>query len=145
MGTYIELEAEFSDKFLINIATRYEYYSDYGGNIAAKLAARYKFSDKFSLRASVNNGFRAPSLQQRWQNSITQLFANTAQGRIPVMRGIFPNNHELIKAFGIPLLTPEKSVNVSGGFTSTITNHISLTVDAYWIQIKNRIVFGGAP
>ena len=143
LGTYFELEAEFSNKFLINVATRYEYYSDFGGNIAAKLAARYKISDKFSLRASVNNGFRAPSLQQRWQNSITQLFANTGQGRIPVIRGTFPNNHELIKAFGIPLLTPEKSVNVSGGFTSTILNRISLTVDAYWIQIKNRIVFGG--
>jgi len=143
LGTYIELEAEFSNKFLMNVATRYEYYSDFGGNIAAKLAARYKFSDKFSLRASVNNGFRAPSLQQRWQNSITQLFANTGQGRIPVIRGTFPNNHELIKALGIPLLTPEKSVNLSGGFTSTILNRISLTVDAYWIQIKNRIVFGG--
>jgi iron complex outermembrane receptor protein len=34
-------------------------------------------------------------------------------------------------------------VNGSGGATATITNHIRLTVDAYWIQIKNRIVLSG--
>lgn len=143
-GTYIELEGEFSDKFLLTIATRYEYYNDFGGNIAAKLAGRYKFSKKFSLRASVNNGFRAPSLQQRWVNSVTQLFVNSGQGRVYVVRGIFPNNHDVIKALGIPLLSAEKSINVSGGITSTITKRINLTVDAYWIQIKNRIVLSGA-
>ena len=142
-GTYIELEGEFSDKFLLAVATRYEYYSDFGGNVAAKLGARYKFSNKFSLRASVNNGFRAPTLQQRWVNSISQILVNSGQGRIYVKRGIFPNNHDLIKAFGIPLLSAEKSINVSGGITSTISKRIHLTVDAYWIQIKNRIVLSG--
>jgi len=143
-GTYIELEAGFSDKFLLSFATRYEYYSDFGGNVAAKLAARYKFSNKFSLRGSVNNGFRAPTLQQRWVNSITQLFVNSGQGRIYVVRGIFPNNHDVIKALGIPLLSAEKSINVSGGITSTISKRIGITVDAYLIQIKNRIVLSGA-
>ena len=142
-GTYIELEGEFSTKFLLNVATRYEYYSDFGGNIAAKLAARYKFSNKFSLRASVNNGFRAPTLQQRWVNSISQLFVNSGPGRISVVRGIFPNSHDVIKALGIPLLTAEKSINVSGGITSAISKRFSLTIDAYWIQIKNRIVLSG--
>jgi iron complex outermembrane recepter protein len=143
LGTYLDLEAEFSDRFLMSIAARYEHYSDYGDNIAAKIAARYKFSERFLLRASVNNGFRAPSLQQRWQNSVTQLFVSQGQRRELATRGIFPNNHELISALGIPLLTPEKSLNFSGGFTSTITKHFSLTVDAYWIQIKNRIVLSG--
>jgi hypothetical protein len=44
-------------------------------------------------------------------------------------------------AFGI-LLTAEKSTNLVG-FTATILNCIKLTVDAYWIQIKNRIVLSG--
>ncbi len=143
-GTYIELETGVSDKLLFNIASRYEYYSDFGGNVAAKLATRYQFSDKFALRASVNNGFRAPALQQRWQNAVSQILINTTQGRVPVMRGTFPNNHALIKALGIPTLTAEKAINISGGLTTTILNRINLTVDAYWIQIKDRIVLGGA-
>src|SRR4028118_1532968 len=43
----------------------------------------------------------------------------------------------------IPNLTAERSINVSGGVTAAIMNHIRLTVDAYWIQIKNRIVLSG--
>ena len=49
----------------------------------------------------------------------------------------------MAKAFGLKPLQPEKAVNLSGGFTSTVTPQINLTVDAYWIQIKNRIVLSG--
>ena len=68
LGAYAELESELKNNLLFNIAGRYEYYSDFGGNIAGKLAARYKLSQKVLLRASVNNGFRAPSL-----NNVTLL------------------------------------------------------------------------
>ena len=59
------------------------------------------------------------------------------------LRGTFPNNHEVVKALNVPLLTAEKTINISGGFTSTILKNVSLTVDAYWIQIKDRIVLSG--
>jgi iron complex outermembrane receptor protein len=60
-ATYLDMETEFNDRFLLDAAARYEYYSDFGGNIAGKLSARYKFSERFMLRASVSNGFRAPA------------------------------------------------------------------------------------
>ena len=142
-ATYIEMEADVSDKFLLNAAGRYEYYNDFGGNMAVKLAARYKFSDKFSLRASSNNGFRAPSLQQRYLNSTQTMFINSGGVRIPAVRGAFPNDHVVVKALNIPSLTAEKTINISGGFMATIAKRISLTVDAYWIQIKDRIVLSG--
>jgi iron complex outermembrane receptor protein len=142
-GAYIDLEAECTNHFLFNAAARYEYYSDFGSNIAAKLAARYQFSDKLTIRASVNNGFRAPSLQQRYMNSVQTAFINSGGVLIPALRGSFPNDHDVIKALGIPLLTAEKTINISGGFTSTISNRIVLMVDAYWIQIKDRIVLSG--
>ena len=143
LGAYVELESEFQNDLLMNIATRYEYYSDFGGNIAVKLAARYKFSNKFMLRASINNGFRAPSLQQRYFMSIIPTLATAGGIRIITTSGIFPNDHEVIKALDIPQLTAEKTFNISGGFTSTFLNHFNLTADAYWIQIKNRIVLSG--
>ena len=140
LGAYLEMETEISNRLLVNTAGRYEYYSDYGGNMAAKLAARYKFTDKLSVRASVSNGFRAPSLQQRYLNSISISYLNSGGILIPALRGTFPNDHEVIKALNIATLTPEKSLNIGGGFTSKISKHVSLTVDAYWIQIKDRIV-----
>jgi iron complex outermembrane receptor protein len=140
LGGYAELEIELDKHFLFNLAARYEYYSDFGGNIAGKLAARYKFSDKFMLRASVNNGFRAPSLQQRYFISIGEIPVTINGIRSGALAGIFPNDHEVIRALDIPFLTAEKSLNVSGGFTSTFLNHFNLSADAYWIQIRNRVV-----
>lgn len=142
-GIYIDLESELNDRLLVDLAGRYEYYSDFGGNIAGKLAARYKFADKFSLRSSVSNGFRAPSLQQRHLSSTQTVWANSSGGQVPAIRAIFPNNHEVTKAFAIPSLTAENTINVSGGFTASLFNHINMTIDAYWIQIKNRIVLSG--
>ncbi len=136
-AAYIDLEVETRDHFLFDVATRYEYYSDFGGNLAGKLAARYKFSEKFSLRASVGNGFRAPSMQQRFYSGIQSYRGSE------LTQGIFSNNSAVTKAFGIPSLEAERSVNLSGGFTSQLSHNISVTVDAYRIQIKNRIVLSG--
>ena len=143
LGSYFEVEGELGDRFLFNAAARYEYYSDFGGNIAGKLAARYKLSNSFMLRASINNGFRAPSLQQRYLNSIGVTVETINGVRTIIVSGTFPNYHEVTRALGIPALTAEKSINISGGFTSTFFNRINLTVDAYWIQIKDRIVSSG--
>jgi iron complex outermembrane receptor protein len=59
------------------------------------------------------------------------------------LRGIFPFDHEVAKAFNIPSLTAENSLNISGGFTGKIFDQISFTLDVYWIQINNRIVLTG--
>ncbi len=144
-GTYLDLETELSDHFLIGAAGRYEYYSDFGGNLAGKLATRYKISERFMLRASVNNGFRAPSLQQRYHASTTNAFVRIGNTLLsPAVSGTFPNNHEVTKALGIHSLTAERSINVSGGLTAKVGRRTSLTVDAYWIQIKNRVVLSNA-
>ena len=108
--------------------------------MAVKLATRYKLSSKLLLRASVNNGFRAPSLQQRYFTSIG--YTLNAR-RETILAGTFPNTHGVVRALNVPLLTAEKTINVSGGFTSTILKNVNLTVDAYWIQIKDRIMLSG--
>jgi iron complex outermembrane receptor protein len=132
---------EFAKRLLMEVASRYEYYNDFGGNVAGKIATRYKLSDKFCVRGSLNNGFRAPSLQQRYYASTNRSGTTNSGG--PVVSGIFPNDSYVAKAFGVPSLGAERSVNVSGGMTATLLNHIRMTVDAYWIQIKNRIVLSG--
>jgi len=142
-GMYTELETDISDRFLINIAGRFENYSDFGNNLAGKLAMRFKFSSAFSMRGSISNGYHAPALQQIYYNSISSSFKNTGGGLVQIAVGTFRNNSDVVKAFGVKPLQPEKSVNLSSGFTSTISTHINLTIDAYWIQIKNRIVLSG--
>ena len=143
MCGYADLEADLNDRFLLNLATRYEHYSDFGGNLAGKVAIRYKLLDKLSVRGSLSNGFRAPSIQQRYYSAITiGLRVMPVPG--PTSRGIFNNEHKVTEVFGVPSLEAEKSLNLSGGLTSTISRQVYLTIDAYWIQIRNRIVLSGA-
>ncbi len=143
VGSYVDVESEFATNLLIDLAGRYEYYDDFGVNVAGKIAARYKFSDKFSLRSSLSKGFRAPSLQQKYYSNTSKGSVISGGGLVPVISGIFCNNSVIANAFGIPSLQPEKSVNLSGGFTSRLDKHMNLTVDAYWIQIRNRVVLSG--
>jgi iron complex outermembrane receptor protein len=145
MCGYADLEAEFNDRFLLNLATRYEHYSDFGGNLAGKMAIRYKLFNKLSLRGSLGNGFRAPSIQQRYYSAITNGIRLLPGGvQSSATRGVFNNEHDVTKIFGVPSLEAEKSLNLSGGLTSTISQNLYLTIDAYWIQIKDRIVLSGA-
>ena len=44
------------------------------------------------------------------------------------------------KAFGIPTLKEERAINASGGLALRPVENLSLTVDGYFIRIKNRIV-----
>ena len=144
MCGFVEGEAEFNDRFLLNMATRYEHYSDFGGNLAGKIAVRYKLFNKLSLRGSLSNGFRAPSIQQRYYSAITNGRRVIGSVQSATTRGIFNNEHDVTKVFGVLPLEAEKSLNLSGGLTSTFSRHIYLTIDAYWIQIRNRIVLSGA-
>jgi iron complex outermembrane recepter protein len=65
------------------------------------------------------------------------------QGLQPRQQGTFRNDGPVAKAFGIPSLTAERSVNYSLGLTSRPLPNVSLTVDAYQIDIKDRIVLTG--
>lgn len=143
IGTYIDIEIEYKNRLLFDIATRYEHYSDFGSNLAGKIAMRYKLFKNCLLRSSVSNGFRAPSLQQRFYSFTNNTFINVNGIITPVTRGIFRNNSAEASAFGIPSLNAEKSINVSGGMTASFLNHFSMTADIYWIQIRNRIVLSG--
>lgn len=143
-GAYLDVETDLTDRLLLNAAGRYENYSDFGGNVAGKLSARYKFADFFSLRGTVSNGFRAPSIHQRYFSSIATVFVPVpGQGLLPRQQGTFPNNSDVAAAFGIPSLTAEKSTNYSLGITSQPLSNLSITVDAYQIDIRDRIVLTG--
>ncbi len=142
-AAYIDFETEIARRFLVDMAARYENYSDFGGNLAGKIAARYKLSDRVAIRGSVNNGFRAPSLPQRYYTVLSRTQVNRRGVLANSISALFRNDSPQAEAFGIPNLTAERSLNVSGGITAALSNTIRMTVDAYWIQIKNRIVATG--
>ena len=138
-AAYLELETEVNAKLLINVAGRYEYYTDFVGNLAGKLAMRYKFSEKFLLRSSISNGFRAPAIAQHYYNNISP----SASRGVVSLSWLFSNDSRAARIFGLSPLRAEKSLSISGGTTSSLSKHINITLDAYWIQISNRITLTG--
>ena len=143
MAAYVDVESDITDKLLVDVAARVENYSDFGANAAAKLAARYKFADEFVVRGAISNGFRAPSVHQRYFSNTSTQFVVSGGQTIPNNVGTYRNDSEIAKALGIPSLKAETSVSKSIGVTSKIANLVSITVDAYQIDIKNRIVITG--
>ena len=138
---YVDVEQDLSKNFLVTGALRYEKYSDFGSTFNYKFSSRYNFGDRFSLRGSISSGFRAPSLQQRFYAKTNTLFISQAGSLVPVQAGTFTNDSRLALLLGIPKLKEETSNNYSVGFTAKPFSGLELTVDAYQIDIKDRIIY----
>lgn len=137
---YLDLEQDFSNKFLVTGALRFEDYSDFGSTLNYKVASRFKFSRSFNVRGSISTGFRAPSMQQRFYAKTNTLFVSNGTTLVPVEAGTFTNESRAAKILGIPKLKEETSQSYSVGLTASPFKGFELTIDAYQIDIDNRIV-----
>ncbi|HZV37396.1 MAG TPA: TonB-dependent receptor [Pseudoxanthomonas sp.] len=143
-SAYLGLEADITDKFSAGVAGRYESYSDFGSTSTGKLSMRYAFTDKISLRATASTGFRAPSLQQQYFQSIATNFINVPQpgggvASVPFEIGTFRTDNPAAIALGAEPLKAEKSNNYGLGLVLQPAEGLYLTVDAYRIDIEDRI------
>jgi iron complex outermembrane receptor protein len=141
---YVDLESDVTEKLLLHVAGRVERYSDFGSSVSGQAAARYSILDGLALRGSIGNGFRAPSLQQRYFTNVSTQFVNgnanqvlTVNNDNPIVRNQFSDARP---GFGVAPLKQEDSRNYSLGLTARVAKTITLTVDAYQIDISNRIV-----
>ena len=139
-AVYFDLEQEFTKQWLVEFALRYENYSDFGNTLNYKVATRYKVSDHFTVRGASSSGFRAPSMQQQFYAKTNTLFIASPSGLVATESGTFTNNSRPAQILGIPTLKQETSQNYSVGFTASPLKGLEVTVDAYLINIKNRIV-----
>ncbi|KRS21604.1 TonB-dependent receptor [Alishewanella sp. WH16-1] len=135
LGAYVDLEANLTDNMLGSVAVRAEDYSDFGSNVTGKAALRYDFTDNFAIRGSLQNGFRAPSLQQQ---NFTATSTNFING-VPFDITTFPVSDPVAQALGAQALDAEESVNYSLGTVFRIGG-VSVTIDGYRIDIDDRIV-----
>ncbi|MFN5904068.1 MAG: TonB-dependent receptor plug domain-containing protein, partial [Novosphingobium sp.] len=133
---YVELDAEVAEGFTATAAARYEHFSDFGSTLTGKFAARYEVTPGFALRGSISNGFRAPSLHQQY---FTTTSTNFIAG-LPVDISTVAVSSPVARALGSKDLKPEKSFNLSGGFTASPLSGLTLTVDYYNIRINDRVV-----
>jgi iron complex outermembrane receptor protein len=113
-------------------AVRYEHYSDFGGKVTWKATGRYDFTSAIAIRGTASTGFRAPTLAEEYYTQVnvspTSAFVQLAA------------NSPAAKVLGIPNLKPEKATNYSIGTVLRPVSRLTITVDAYQIRIRDRIV-----
>lgn len=134
-GLYLDLELDVTDKWFVSGAVRTEQYSDFGGVFTGKFATRYSITDNFSVRGSVSNGFRAPSLQELNYSHTFTFFVDLD----PFDGTLYPNSSQVAKTIGIQQLQEERSTNFGFGITAKLFNKLDLSIDAFQIDIRDRL------
>ena len=141
VAAYLDTEVNLTENLLVTAAGRYENYSDFGGTLNGRLAARWGLLDgRLNLRGSASTGFRAPSLHQIYFNEVRTDFDD--QGQL-VNIGTFSNDSEVARILGIPQLEEERSRSYSAGITASPIENLDLTIDGYQIYVDDRVVLTG--
>jgi iron complex outermembrane recepter protein len=134
-GVYGDLEADVTQALTMGVAGRYEHYNTFGGSFVYKVNALYKIAPELSVRGTIGTGFHAPSPGQSHDEILTTNFVAGNQ----VQTGTYPVDSPIAQYFGATTLKPEKSHNYGAGVVFKPIPTITLTVDGYIINVKDRI------
>jgi len=135
-AAYVNVSGQPLPGWTVDIAGRYERFSDFGNAKVGKLTSRYDFTPALALRATYSNGFRAPTLAESYY-SATNVSPRSAFVQLA------PNSPGA-RLVGIDGLKPEASTNISAGLVLTPASGVAVTLDAYQITIRDRIVGSGS-
>jgi iron complex outermembrane receptor protein len=159
---YAELSLPFFKGIESQIAVRNDRYSDFGNATTPKFSLSWRPNSMFLARGGYAEGFRAPSLAELYLGESTSfpsvadtprcndyraglgatdprtvaVCGATGTGVAAQVRSIFLGNSAL---------APEKSKSYSLGFVIEPNRDLSLGVDYYNIEHKNRILAPTAP
>ncbi|MFV0543211.1 MAG: TonB-dependent receptor plug domain-containing protein [Marinicella pacifica] len=134
-----------TDNLELNLAGRYDHYSDFGSNFSPKASLRFQPMDNLTLRASYGQGFRAPTLPSLYgKRAYSAEFVDD-----PVSCAILQltNCDDLqVAAYsqGNPDLSAEESDQFSIGVAYEPTDWFNFTLDYYNTEIDNRLRQFGA-
>ena len=142
-SAYAEMNVPFTRTFAVDVAARYDHYSDFGGTTNPKITLRWQPARQIVVRASAGTGFRAPTLSDLFQPTVV---AQEADGpfddpvRCPVTRSESDCHTAIGAQFGgNPRLQPETSRQVNAGVVIEPSPGLSASIDYYRVRIDNLI------
>lgn len=143
---FTELAIPVLDNLDVQLAARYEDFSDVGSTTVGKIAAGYRIFEPVLLRASFSEAFRAPNLVTINETLVARsntrddsgcLFVDPTQSVLDCSYGIQRT------AQGSRLLEAEKSDNQSIGIVVEPLEGLTLTLDYWKIEKEDTIgLFG---
>ncbi|MCQ8242083.1 TonB-dependent receptor plug domain-containing protein [Rhizosaccharibacter radicis] len=133
-SAYLEPSTRITDAWQVSVAGRFEHYTDFGNTYNGKVSTRYDITPRLALRGTVSSGTRAPSLANEFYSALA-VGPSSASGTLAA-------NSAAARLLGAAPLEPERSTNITAGVVAEPLRDLHLTVDAYQIDIRDRIVSG---
>jgi iron complex outermembrane recepter protein len=132
----------------LTLAIRHDDYSDFGGTTNPKVAIKWAPTKQVMLRASYNEGFRAPSFFQLYTTRTTQPVPGNVKD--PILCPLNPNDLSVCAirpdylTGGNPALQPETSKQWSWGVLFEPAPWMSGSVD-FWQIRRSDIIYQVTP
>lgn len=155
-----EMDVPLVDRLDVQLAGRYEHYSDFGSVAKPKIALAWDLVPGVRLRGSYSEGFRAPNLEQTHATQYARLAGGTdfirceaelRTGVIASMSECGQNTSGMsLLVAGNPELEPEESTNTSFGLVFQPTflperfGELTFTVDRWRIEQEQIVGLLGA-
>lgn len=141
-AAYAEFNVPVTESLNMQLAGRYDHYSDFGGDFNPKVGLRYQATEDLIVRASWATSFRAPSLTQAG----VELRTTTSNARcLEQFASIFCDGDTggEINPFTLELgnenLKPEEAENFNLGLAYSPTKNVTLTLDYWQFEHENII------
>lgn len=127
-AAFVEFSIPVWQNLEVQLAGRYDHYSDFGDTFNPKLGLRWQALDNLLLRGSAGTGFKTPTLQELYSEEIFsfETVFDPATGDVVEVPTLASGNDEL---------DAEESDNYSLGLVWDVTNAWDISLD--WWRIKN--------
>ncbi|WP_394388110.1 TonB-dependent receptor [Shewanella woodyi] len=141
-AAFYEAALPVVDGVEVNLAVRYDNYSDFGGNTSPKASVRWQALDTLVVRASYSEAFRAPALDQLY--AATSFSAETGTdypfcASNGIAREDCTSGQIDTYISANENLGPETSEYINLGFAWDIIEELSVKVDYFNLNIDNVI------
>ncbi|OYO26602.1 TonB-dependent receptor [Janthinobacterium sp. PC23-8] len=143
-----ELNLPLVKNLEVQLAARFDHYSDVGSTTNPKLGLRYQASDKLVLRGSASTGFRAPTLFEKnappSRNDTNDSYDDPilCPGGVP-QPGANPLRDCDLQQYklqgGNANLKPEKSTTFAVGLVFEPVREVTVALDYWNIGLKDKI------
>ena len=136
-----DLHHNLTSALSLETAVRWEQYEGAGDSVTGMLGTRLDISVNASLRATASTGFRAPSLPQLGFNTI--VFSGSPESGLSVSGHLEDGAANEYFGRGRKSLQHETSRSLTAGVVLTPHPDVTLSADAFWIGLEDRITLTG--
>jgi iron complex outermembrane receptor protein len=136
-ASYVELDAPVLSSLEIDLAGRYDHYSDFGGKAVPKIGLRWRPLQQVMLRGTFSKGFRAPAFAENGSSEAEGFITAAPPASFATLHGndgyVQPYTYGLLTTAN-PQIKPETSTNYTYGLVLDPTTYFNVSVDYYHIK-----------